>query len=324
MSEVEQPRREPRADLVQRSAIVNGLRLAWCEAGSQDADETVVLLHGLLESTETWEHVLPFLARDHRVVAVDLLGHGLTSKPLQADYSIPALATHVRDVLALLDVSGATVVGHSLGGGVALQMTYLWPELAGRLVLVSSGGLGRSTGPLLKLLAAPLPVGLFLDLTVSPRTVGWVQRGMRRFGGRISDPKITDWLRTAEALADAPSRRAVLRLARGVLGPKGQRVGATDRLHLAGNVPVAIVWGDQDPILPLGHGRRAHAMIPGSRLEIFEGSGHWPHIDHPERLADIIHELIATTEPKVRSVKDVIGELDIVPTVARPNWTNVE
>lgn len=311
-------------ELVQRSAIVNGLRLAWCEAGPEDATETVVLLHGLLESTETWGHVLPLLAREHRVVAVDLLGHGLTSKPLQADYSIPALATHVRDVLAILGIESATIVGHSLGGGVALQMTYLWPELVGRLVLVSSGGLGRSTGPLLKLLAAPLPVGMFLDLTVSPRTVGWVQRGMQRFGRHFDDPKITDWLRTAEALADAPSRRAVLRLARGVLGPKGQRVGATDRLHLAGKVPVAIAWGDKDPILPIGHGRRAHAMIPGSRLEIFEGSGHWPHIDDPERLAGIVSDLIATTEPMVQRVEDVIRDLDIVPTVARPDWTTIE
>ncbi|MBW3659350.1 MAG: alpha/beta hydrolase [Actinobacteria bacterium] len=309
---------------MQRSAIVNGLRLAWCEAGPEDADETIVLLHGLLESTETWEHVLPLLAEEHRVIGVDLLGHGLTSKPLQADYSIPALATHVRDVLALLDVEGATVVGHSLGGGVALQMTYLWPELVGRLVLVSSGGLGRSTGPLLKLLAAPLPVGIFLDLTVSPRTMGWVRRGMERFGRRFDDPKITDWLRTAEALADAPSRRAVLRLARGVLGPKGQRVGATDRLHLAGNLPVAIVWGDEDPLLPIGHGRRAHAMIPGSRFEVFEGSGHWPHIDHPQRLADIIRDLVATTEPKVQRVGDVIRDLDIVPTVVRPGWSSVD
>jgi pimeloyl-ACP methyl ester carboxylesterase len=309
-------------ELVPRSAIVNGLRLAWCEAGPDDAPP-VVLLHGLLESVKTWDRVLPALADDHRVVAVDLLGHGLTSKPLQADYSIPALATHVRDVLALLGIEGATVVGHSLGGGVALQMTYLWPELVGRLVLVSSGGLGRSTGLLLKLLAAPLPVGVFLDLTVSPRTVGWVKRGIDRLGRVADDPKITDWLHTAEALADAPSRRAVLRLARGVLGPKGQRVGATDRLHLAGKLPVLIVWGDRDPLLPIGHGKRAHAMIPGSRFEVFEGSGHWPHIDHPERLADLVRDLVATTEAQPRRVKDAIEELDIVPTVARPDWTSL-
>ncbi len=299
-----------------RRTIVNGLRLAWHEAGPSDAP-ALVLVHGLLESHRTWDPHLEPLAADHRVLAVDLLGHGDSSKPAVADYSVPALATHLRDLLLVAGVGSATLVGHSLGGGVAMQLSYLWPELVDRLVLVSSGGLGRSVSPLLRLLALPGPIGWVLDLTVSPRTAGWLRAAVRTLPGIGDEPKVADVLRAVDALADRPSRRAVLRLVRGVIDLGGQRVDALDRLHLAGRVPALVMWGEEDRIIPAGHARRAEAMIPGSRVHVLADAGHWPHLDRPEAFRDALREFLRTTEPAERTARELIEEVDTVPVPHR-------
>ena len=98
-------------------------------------------------------------------------------------------------------------------------------------------------------------------------------------------------------LADDAARRAFLRTLRAVVDPRGQAVSASNRLHLAAEVPTLIVWGDADPIIPVDHAYAAHASIPGSRLEIFEGVGHYPHCEAPERFIEILSDFVETTVP---------------------------
>src|ERR1700748_49055 len=130
---------------------LHGDRVAYRDAG---AGEALLLIHGMAGSSATWRAVLPQLSKKYRVIAPDLLGHGESAKP-RSDYSLGAFAVGLRDLLDELGVDSATVVGHSLGGGIAMQFLYQHPEYCRRLVLISSGGLGQDVGLILRLLSAP-------------------------------------------------------------------------------------------------------------------------------------------------------------------------
>ena len=257
----------------------------------------LLLLHGITNSSETWEPAVDALADRFRIIAPDLLGHGHSATP-RGDYSLGAHASGVRDVLSALDVPRATVVGHSLGGGVAMQFAYQFPERCERLVLVSSGGLGREVHLLLR--AAALPGADYVLPLLSSRHVVRVGRGVGAVLGRVRlrpSGDIDALARGWASLDNQGSRQAFLHTVRAVIEPAGQRVNAGDRLYLAAALPTLIVWGERDSIIPLEHGRAAHAAMPGSRFVVFPGAGHMPHVDDPERFAAVLTEFCATTEP---------------------------
>jgi pimeloyl-ACP methyl ester carboxylesterase len=257
----------------------------------------ILLVHGITSSSRTWRDVMPLLWDDHELLAPDLLGHGTSAKP-RGDYSLGAYASGLRDLLLALGLERATVVGHSLGGGVAMQFAYQFPELVERLVLVDSGGLGPEVNLLLR--AATLPGAEFvLPLLTHPgaralgRAAGWA---LDRTGRRRS----ADMRGLAEgfgSLSDARARRAFVHTVRSVIDPFGQRVDARDRLYLSEEVPSMLVWGECDPIIPVEHGREAQQLMPGSRLEVFPGAGHFPFNDDPGRFAAVLRDFMATTEP---------------------------
>ena len=261
------------------------------------AGPAIVLLHGITSSSRTWKEVMPRLAERHTVIAPDLLGHGRSAKP-RGDYSLGGYASGVRDLLAVLGVRRATVVGHSLGGGVAMQFAYQFPGRLERLVLVDSGGLGEDVGLFLR--AATLPGSeLVLPLLFGPvprRAGAAVRRLLARVGMR-GDANLRGVLEGFESLGDRDARRAFVHTARSVIDPRGQRVDARDRLYLAADVPTLLVWGDRDPIIPVAHGHAAHRLMPGSRLEIVSGAGHFPFYDDPDRFTEILTGFIASTRP---------------------------
>jgi pimeloyl-ACP methyl ester carboxylesterase len=248
----------------------------------------LVLIHGVAGTSETWEGVIPDLARERTVVAPDLLGHGQSAKP-RGDYSLGAYASGLRDLLIALGHEHASFVGHSLGGGVAMQLAYQFPERCERLVLVSSGGLGREVHLMLR--AATLPGSdLVLPLIFHPRvaTAGEaVSRALNAVGLRAG-PDVAEIARSYGSLCDASARQAFIHTLRSAVDPGGQRVSARDRLYLAAEMPTLIVWGERDPIIPARHGRRAHEEMPGSRLELLPDSGHFPHLDDPRRFVDAL------------------------------------
>ena len=257
----------------------------------------IVLVHGLAGSSTTWKYVMPVLADRFTVVAPDLLGHGQSAKP-RGDYSLGAYASGLRDLLAVLDVDRVTVVGHSLGGGVAMQFAYQFPERLERLVLVDSGGLGEEVSLVLR--AATLPGAEFvLPLLFGPvprtagRTIGSV---LGRLGVRAS-ANTRGLVEGLDSLGNAEARRAFVHTARSVIDPAGQRVDARDRLYLSSGVPTMLVWGEHDRIIPLAHGEGAHELMPHSRLEVFPRAGHFPFNDDPERFVAVLTDFVATTEP---------------------------
>jgi pimeloyl-ACP methyl ester carboxylesterase len=241
--------------------------------------------------------VVPLLAERYTVVAPDLLGHGQSAKP-RGDYSLGAYAASVRDLLVALGHRRATVVGHSLGGGVAMQFAYEYPPFAERLVLVSSGGLGREVHPMLR--AATLPGSeIVLPLIAHERLlgVGGALVGMLGRLGLQAGTDLAEMARGYGSLADAGARQAFIHTLRAVLDIGGQRVSATDRLYLAALLPSLIIWGDQDPLIPVEHATVAHRGLPNSRLEIFEHAGHFPQLHDPVRFALTLIDFIESSEP---------------------------
>jgi pimeloyl-ACP methyl ester carboxylesterase len=282
-------------ELRMREIALHGHRVAYRAAG--DHGPVIVLVHGITSDSSNWRKVMPLLAADHQVVAPDLFGHGQSAKP-RGDYSLGAYASGVRDLLQALGHDHATVVGHSLGGGVAMQLAYQYPELAERLVLVCSGGLGPGVSPLLRVASMP-GSELVLPLLTKPRLLD-AGAGLGRLLGRLGLRVGTDLSEVARGhatLADHEARRAFLSTLRAVVDVGGQRVDARDRLYLAAEMPTLIVSGQRDRIIPAAHSREAHDLIGGSRLETFEDSGHYPHMDDPHRFAALLAGFIASTDP---------------------------
>jgi pimeloyl-ACP methyl ester carboxylesterase len=277
-----------------REISIHDQRITYRTSGS---GPVLLLIHGMAGSATTWRQVMPGLAARFTVVVPDLLGHGRSDKP-QGDYSLGAFACTLRDLLVALGHEHATIVGQSLGGGVAMQFSYQYPERTERLVLVGSGGLGREVNSLLRLLSLPGSEAVLRLACAAPvrQALESVGSGAARVGLRPA-PVVRELWRSYASLADDDARSAFLRTLRAVVDPRGQAVSASNRLHLAAEVPTLIIWGDSDPIIPVDHAYDAHASIPGSRLEIFEGVGHYPHCEAPERFVEVLTDFIETTVP---------------------------
>jgi len=270
-------------------------RMAGPEPGS--GAPVVLLIHGMINSSRHWEAVATRMSRSYRVIAPDLIGHGDSATP-RGDYSLGAHAATIRDLLATLGIERATIVGHSLGGGVAMQFFYQFPQRTERLGLISSGGLGDDVSPLLR--AAALPgSGVLMRLAANRRIVdGLAGTGSKlRDRGNRQGVYLEAVARALRPLGDEGSRRAFVQTLRAVIDAHGQRVSARDRLYLAHEIPTMIIWGDRDAVIPVSHAHIAHELIPGSRLEVIEGAGHFLPIERPELLDGLLRDFIATTTP---------------------------
>jgi pimeloyl-ACP methyl ester carboxylesterase len=276
-----------------KTISLHGRPLRYVEAGS---GPVLLMIHGMAGTYENWHAVIEPLAQRYTVIAPDLPGHG-NSQPGAGDYSLGSLAAGLRDLLITLGHDRATLVGHSLGGGIAMQFAYQFPEITERLVLVSSGGLGPEVSPVLR--AAALPgANLFIAATAGPGSVAGsaLARGLAAIGLQPS-ADVAEVARGYASLADAGRRGAFLATLRSVVGTEGQRVEAGDRLYLTEGVPVLIIWGRHDRIIPVAHGEHAHEAIPGSRLEIFDAAGHMPQLELPARFVAVLERFLEETEP---------------------------
>ncbi len=273
---------------------LHGDRIAYRQAGE---GPVVLLVHGITSDSTVWERVMPGLARSCTVIAPDLAGHGESHRG-RGDYSLGAHASTLRDLLLTLGHARATVVGHSLGGGISLQFAYQFPDMCERIVLVDSGGLGKEVSMLLR--AATLPGSeLVLPLLAASRLLD----AGAKVGGLLSKVGLrlgTDLEQMAHGhgtLADGESRAAFLHTLRSVVDYGGQRVDASNRLYLAGHLPFLMIWGERDSIIPVAHGHAAHEALPGSELVVLSRSGHFPQLDEPERFLEAVLDFIEQTEP---------------------------
>jgi pimeloyl-ACP methyl ester carboxylesterase len=279
---------------------IHGHDLAYRLEGS---GPVLLLLHGIAGSSRTWRDVIPRLTDRFTVIAPDLTGHGHSEKPV-GDYSLGAFASGIRDLLEVLSIDRATVIGQSFGGGVAMQLVYQHPERCERLVLVDSGGLGREVSWLLRLMA--LPGSEYVMPVIFPSFVrDWGDNLFRMIDERgIRMGRITEMWSAYASLAESENRQAFARTIKSVIDPGGQTVSAMDRLYLASPMPALIIWGDRDDIIPVSHAYAAHQAMPGSRLVIIEGVGHFPQIEAPEQFVDALVDFIDSTEPAHLGTED--------------------
>ena len=275
---------------------VHGHRRAFVKVGSGPA---LLLLHGLACDHTTWHPVINRLAQEFTVIAPDFLGHGESDKP-RADYSIGGYANGMRDLLTILGIDKVTVVGHSFGGGVAMQFAYQFPERTERLVLVSAGGLGQEVSLAIRAILLPgfHQLGILLNLPVMQSVTRSLLTGLADSGV----PALRDLDEVADIVAswrDPRTRRALRHLVRNCIDLRGQVITMRDRAYLTAAMPMAIVWGTDDQVVPVEHAEVVGRLAPDARIEIFENSGHFPHKDHPERFIEFLTSFIRETQPAV-------------------------
>ncbi len=277
-----------------RFFTIHGYRRAFLTAGS---GPPLLLIHGIGDSSSTWLPVVDSFASDYTVIAPDLLGHGLSDKP-RADYSVAAYANGMRDLLSVLEIDRVTVVGHSLGGGVAAQFAYTYPERCERLVLVGTGGIARNVSLLLRLAAAP-NADLMMPTFGSPvfKLAAHLTAHALRLLGTDLGRDTEEILKVFDSLPDAAARRAILRTLRSGVDWRGQVITMLDRAYLTEGMPTLLLWGAHDAIIPVEQAHLAAAAMPGSRLEIFEDAGHFPHHSDPERFTAVVRAFLADTAP---------------------------
>jgi len=282
-------------DVPLESVELHGRRLAYRLTGD---GPVLLLVHGLTNSSTCWRPAMRLLAdAGHTVLAPDLPGHG-GSERHRGDHSLGAHASTLRDLLQVLDLPRVTVVGHSLGGGIAMVFTYQFPERVERLALIDSGGLGREVSGLIRAATLPGAEWVIRAATTPPilRTAGALGGALARVGIKPGGD-LAAIAGGVASLGDGERRAAFVRSARSIASVNGQRVSASERLYLTEQVPVLLIWGDRDPVIPIAHGHAAHAALPASRLEIFPGAGHFPMLDDPERFAALVTDWVATTTP---------------------------
>ncbi len=280
---------------IERAEVsLHGHRVMFTIAGQ---GPPVILIHGIAGRAAQWDNTIGLLAETNTVVAPDLMGHGESAKP-RGDYSLGAHASGIRDLLVGLGIARASVVGHSLGGGIAMQFAYQFPERCERLVLVASGGLGADVSPLLR--AATLPGSeIVLPLLAHPRVLevaSLIPRVLGRIGLRTR-ADLTEMARGYQSLSNPEARSAFIHTLRGVIDPTGQRINASDRLYLASKMPSMIIWGRRDRIIPVTHAEPTHRGMPGSRIELFDEAGHFPQLDDPLRFARTLQDFFEETKP---------------------------
>jgi pimeloyl-ACP methyl ester carboxylesterase len=283
-----------------RYATIHGHRIGYRRGGE---GPVLLLLHGIAGSSRTWIPAMELLQADYTVVAPDFVGHGHSAKPA-GDYSLSNFANWMRDLLVVLGLERATVIGQSFGGGVAMQFAYQFPDRCERLVLVDAGGLGREVNWILRMVT--LPAVEYVMPVLFPSFA-------RRWGDPVA--RFADWvgLRSVPAmeiwhayrsLTDTEGRQAFVRTMRSVIDPGGQSVSAIDRLYLADRVPTLIVWGQKDRIIPVSHAYQALEASPRSKLEIMPGAGHFPQSEDPAGFVQILRDFLDTSEPSTFTAEE--------------------
>lgn len=277
---------------------LHGKRRAFIKAGSGPA---LLLLHGLACDRTSWDRVIPQLAEKYTVIAPDLLGHGLSDKP-RADYTLGGYANGMRDLLTVLGIDKVTVVGHSFGGGIALQFAYQFPERTERVMLVASGGLGPEVTPFIKLIQAPGWEQLMSVLTLPGlrHVESTALRALATYGAGPVRRYTRDLDQAAtilESWKDRRTRFAIRHLVRAVIDWRGQIVTMADRAYLTEAMPMAVVWGRDDRVLPVLHASNVAALAPGAAVTVLPDSGHFPHRDHPEEFVRLLDEFVTGTAP---------------------------
>jgi pimeloyl-ACP methyl ester carboxylesterase len=280
-------------EFIRKTAPAGGHALAYQEAGPADGP-VVVLLHGLASDADTWDKAIGLLAgRGLRVLAVDLLGHGQSDKP-DNDYLLDDFAESLALFMDVLGIPSATLCGHSFGGAIAMFFGTRYPDRVDRLVLVSAGGLGREVHPVLRAAALRLAPAV-LRVAVGPRMRRLYARPGLHRTLRLTPDNVANLRRAGRALGTEEGQAAFFASLRGVIAPSGQRTASEEMRAFAEQVPMLLIWSEDDPVIPLAHAKAHAQRSTYSRLVIFPSRGHEPHRRNAERFAAEVAEFILSS-----------------------------
>jgi pimeloyl-ACP methyl ester carboxylesterase len=196
-----------------------------------------------------------------------------------------------------LTIPRATLVGHSLGGAIAMHFAFHYERYAERLVLVASGGLGKQVHLVLRAAALPFAPPI-LRLLVNSRTLPLYRARRLHRTLRLTPENLVNLRRAGRTLVTPDGQGAFFATLRSVIRLSGQRGSMIEMRYAADHNPTLIVWSEQDHVIPVSHARDLHRHLPSSRLELFPGKSHEPHRRYPERFADVVANFITTTLPR--------------------------
>lgn len=252
-----------------------------------DSGSVVILLHGGGGYIELWNHNIFELAKHHRIYAFDMVGAGRSDK-VDADYTFDFMAQFTRDFMRVLGISRASLIGTSAGGGVALTFTLNFPELVERLILVGSAGLGKEISFLLRITTLPGLGKLFSSPSKSG--VAMLCKQAVYDSKLITNEIVEEFYQMATLPGAAEATLNVVRSNFNIWGQFSEPI--TERLQSIA-APTLIIWGRQDPMVPVSHAQNAAKIIPNARLEIFEDCGHWSSIEHPQIFNQLVLEFLS-------------------------------
>lgn len=252
-----------------------------------DGEATIILLHGLGSCIETWKYTIGALALRHRVYAVDIVGAGRSDKPLIA-YSLFEQAEFIKAFIDALSIKGASLIGNSMGGGVALKFALLFPKQVEKLVLVNALGLGKEIALTLRLASLPFvsqirpsrsSTDVVLKQSVYDRSV-------------ITD----DWVELFYQMSQLPGAQQALQMQIktniNFWGVRSEVYRSIVEQLTTINAPTLIVWGQQDRVLPVAHAQIAAERIPNVRLHVLDCCRHWPQVGRPEEFNTLTLEFL--------------------------------
>jgi pimeloyl-ACP methyl ester carboxylesterase len=284
------------ADEQLRTTRQGGRLLAYRDLGPAVGDRqqapAILLVHGMISDGSTWSRpAAGFAEAGYRVIVPDLLGHGSSDKPADGGYHLRDFADSLHPLLLELGVRSVTVIGHSLGGAIAMQLAHDHPELVHRLVLVSAGGLGRKVHPMLRVATLP-GAHRVLRLVVNERTAPLYRAPRLHRSLRLSPEVVSNLGRAGRGLVSATGRAAFFQTLHNAISPYGQKGSMLEQDYLPRELPTLIVWSQDDPVLPVEHAHQTHAYLPYSQLAIFPGSTHQPHHHSAERFVQTVDAFI--------------------------------
>jgi pimeloyl-ACP methyl ester carboxylesterase len=272
---------------IDRYVSVNGINTRYWQMG--DSGSKLILLHGGNGSIEFWLYNMASLSQYHQVYAFDMVGSGKSDYP-DRSYSLGDQAEFLLGLMLALDIDAATLIGNSMGGGVALEFTKLYPERVDRLVLVASMGLGREISVGIRLITLPAVVNLL-------RPGRWMIPAMLKSNFYDGSQLPPAWIEFRYPIFAIPGRnRVILRLGQSNFNLAGVRTDVYQ--PILASLPnitqkTLIIWGECDRIIPVKHAYIAAAGLPNSQLEIFPNCGHHPYLEYPAKFDRLVLDFLA-------------------------------
>ena len=257
----------------EKTIEIDGNAIRYVEAGA--STENLLLIHGLGASAERWEHVIPHFAKNHRVLVPDLIGFGLSDKPL-VDYTTDYLSDFITKFLKKLNIDSVSIIGSSLGGQIGAEFAYQHNSMVEKLILVSPSGVMKHSTPALDayVMAAlyPSDSSAYNAFQMMSGSKNIDKKTIRGFVDRMKLPN------------------AKMAFMSTLLGLKDAEVISEKLVSIKS--PTLIIWGENDHVIPVKYAESFVSEIDDCRFVKMENCGHTPYVESPDKFYKIVSDFL--------------------------------